>query len=675
MTDESNKPNETGEAEGSNKKASTQERQNALKQTKNTKPTKATKRIGDLRSIAQDHIDKANKARNAGVKVEGVSSSTEERAKMSTQAQSALPKAKGQPQSGVKEKKAFGISVRGGWGSTISAFSEEMEADGELTHIDMLDVYAIRLLDMLHTSSLSTAQLQKSDLYALYRYFYKTNPVIGRVIDLHTDLPLSKMSLTPPANVPKIASDYIMHFYGKVLDKINFPDLIRKATLAYWIYGSVDILIGDDYEGKHTLVDAEDTLASFANTAQDTLAEVEKRYEEDPDSVNVQERKTYLSNKFQKFLEDGYKGPTQARVLDIHEIWNISENKDINYRLLEVETSASLLALQDSSSISVAELIDIGYNKGFLKLFSENLELDKPLPKASSYLVDNDHLSGKAFIVTFERPEGNSLIHRVLDQCINWDSALRSWRAKIEQIGKVGRVISAPDLSGDQLDDLRAEVEAMIEDPNYALVCNYAVEWEEVNSFVKEELNELIASTTELSSTISNALGIPDSMLSGDGQYSGDQIKLDMVNTAYSSFKNSLAAGLETQLMAPIALRKGFVTVGGWGELEIATPKVALSKTSLRDTVTQDILFSMYQKGAGSAHAVWESINIDPDEIKQQAEQERFTSSDPFFGNMMESIYGQAAADVYLKTDIVTNLVKELNVGRRNSGVDSNEEN
>lgn len=85
--------------------------------------------------------------------------------------------------------------------------------------------------------------------------------------------------------------------------------------MAYWIYGSVDILIGDDYEGKHTLVEAEETLASFSNTAQDTLAEVEKRYEEDPDSVNVQERKTYLSNKFQKFLEEGYKGPTQARVL------------------------------------------------------------------------------------------------------------------------------------------------------------------------------------------------------------------------------------------------------------------------------------------------------------------------------------------------------------------------
>lgn len=674
MTDESNKPNDSNTNDESSKRTGSQnERQKLLHQTKSTKPTSAVTRVGNLRNIAADHQERAKKAREAGVKVEGVKSSTEERSNMSPVAQANLP-SRG-ASTGVKEKKAFGISVKGGWGSTISAFSEEMEADAELTHIDMLDVYAIRLLDMLHTSSLSTAQLQKSDLYALYRYFYKTNPVIGRVIDLHTDLPLSKMSLTPPSNVPKIASDYIMHFYNKVLDKINFPDLVRKATLAYWIYGSVDILIGDDYEGKHTLMSTEDAQVSFTNTAQDVLTEIENRYDEDPDSVNVQERKTYLSNKFQKFIEEEYKGPTQARVIDIHEIWSVSENKDINYRLLEVETSASLLALLGTNDLTAQDLVDIGYNKGFLKLFSEDFNLTEPLQRSSSYMVDNDHLSGKAFIVTFERPEGNSLIHRVLDQCINWDSALRSWRAKIEQIGKVGRVISAPDLSGDQLGDLRAEVEAMIEDPNYALVCNYTVEWEEVNSFVKEELNELIASTSELSATITNALGIPDSMLSGDGQYSGDQIKLDMVNTAYSSFKNSLAAGIEAQLMEPIALRKGFVTVGGWGELETATPKVALSKTSLRDTVTQDIIFSMWQKGAGSARAVWESINIDPDEIKQQAEQERFTSSDPFFGDMMSQIYNQAATDVYMNSNIVSNLIKELNIGKKTEEDNSNEEN
>lgn len=638
--------------------------------TKESVSKSVSNRVRSLHTLAKEHEAVREKKRSAEkeTRIEGMQSSKEARADMSQQARSNLPRLASDAPKAYKENTAFGISVGGGWGSTISAFSEEMDADAELTHIDMLDVYAIRLLDMLHSAAMSTAQLQKSDLYALYRYFYKTNPVIGRVIDLHTDLPLSKLSLTPPANVPKIASDYIMHFYSKVMDRIKFPDLIRKATLSYWIYGTVDILIGDNYEGDHVLTHATETQVSFDNLAEESLAKIENLYEESPDKVSITERKKYLSNKFQRFLEEDYNGPTQARVLDIHEIWNVAENKDINYRMLEVETSLSLMALMNDDSLTLKEMVELGYNKGFLRLFMDSdgpVSDDTKMPKKPSYIIDNDHLQGRAFILTLERPEGHSLIHRVLDQCINWDSALRSWRAKIEQIGKVGRVITAPDLSGDQLGELRAEVENMINDPNYALVCNYSVEWEEVNAFVKEELNELISSTNELSSTICNALGMPESMLSGEGQYSGDQIKLDMVNTYYSSFKNSLAAGIEAQLLVPIALRKGFVTVGGWGELETATPKIALSKTSIRDTVMQDILFSMYQKGSAPARAVLESINLDPDEIKQQVEQERFTSFDPHFGDMMSAIYDQAATDVYLKSDIVGSLVTELNLGSR----------
>ena len=56
----------------------------------------------------------------------------------------------------------------------------------------------------------------------------------------------------------------------------------------------------------------------------------------------------------------------------------------------------------------------------------------------------------------------------------------------------------------------------MLEDPNKAIVANYEIKWDEVNSFIKEELNELVARLKDLKIEISMGAGIPDSLLSGD---------------------------------------------------------------------------------------------------------------------------------------------------------------
>lgn len=563
---------------------------------------------------------------------------------------------------GKKEFVAYAVKVATA-NTALAGYELPGEEESHPDHVDMLDMYAVRLIDMLQGGIYSISILPRQDLCTLYRYFYRNNPILGRIIDIHTDIPLSKLNLTPPNNVSGLAKDYITQFYARMLKRVNLPEKVREMVIHHWVYGSCDILVSDHYEGERELQEPDPTQFKI-NPDELDLRKTEEAYDKDPNTVGLSDRKKYLESRFVDFWEESYQGPSSIRVIPFYEIEDYKENPDIRYRGFRAQTPESLRNIAEAR-VSVSDVVGLGYSKGLLQSMTESKLSDSSVFQCQdTFFIDNDHLTGNAFSFHLEKADGMSIIHRVLNECLAWDAAYKALKNKIASIGKVGRVITAPELSSDQVGFLRAEVETMIQDPDYAIVANYDINWDEVNAFIKEELAELADSTSGLQELLSNATGIPSSMISGDGSFSGDSIKLELINTSYASFKNQLAAAIEEGLFKPVALRKGFVSVDSWGNLELAYPKVSLSRVSLRDDAVTDMLFALYQKGSMNIGLLLELLNLDDDDVRRAVEKDLFTVNDPNFNEILRDIYSQAATDIYNNSDAINKIMTSLHLGK-----------
>lgn len=132
---------------------------------------------------------------------------------------------------------------------------------------------------------------------------------------------------------------------------------------------------------------------------------------------------------------------------------------------------------------------------------------------------------------------------------------------------------------------------------------------------------------------------MPLTLISGDSQYSGGSIKLEILNVEYHSFKQRVQSLIEEKLFKPIALRKGFVTVDDWGNPVIAYPRLTFSRVSLRDESVFDILFSLYQKGSLPVSILYDILNLDPDDVKRGIEADLWTVNDPNMNEMVRGLY------------------------------------
>lgn len=530
--------------------------------------------------------------------------------------------------------------------------------DSEYRDNNTNDIMAQRIVEQIAGGVLSYEHLSRVEKYLVYRFFYRRNPILGRVIDQHTDIPLSKLRLQAPQGVPEIARDYIVDFYQKIFDRTNFEKVLREAVVGYFIYGDSKIFIDDYFEDDKQLQHLENSfdenIVSHTEEDEKFIADVEERYNLDPESVNLQDRLQYLEAKFLGFFSKTYQGPDKIRVIDPFDINEIWENKDIDYESIDYTLSDSFSKLL-GQSLSLEDLKDIGYSDGFINLYAsqENQGTD-------SMLIDNDHLEGLPFLFSIKRYEGASIIERVLDECLEWYTLKSSFKTKIQNLGRIGRIVTASSISQGQVEMLRAEVFQMLEDPGHAVVANFDISWDEVNAVGKEEINEIMDMGDTIISNLMIGLGMPESLVSGESQYSGDSIKLEVLNTQYLSFKQDIQTILEEKFLKPIALRKGFISTDSWGVPTLIYPKVTFSKVSIRNDEIYDILFSLYQKGSLPVGILYDILNIETEDIQRGIEQNLFTVLDPNFNDIISDIQSTATDDIYSESDVKEKLMEAM---------------
>jgi hypothetical protein len=90
--------------------------------------------------------------------------------------------------------------------------------------------------------------MSRADKLQLFRYFTRHDPMVGRAIDLHTELPMSRVTIGPPKGPSPRQNKEITRIYESMCDDIDLMSLLLDIPREQWIVGDVYVWIHWDAE-------------------------------------------------------------------------------------------------------------------------------------------------------------------------------------------------------------------------------------------------------------------------------------------------------------------------------------------------------------------------------------------------------------------------------------------
>jgi hypothetical protein len=489
----------------------------------------------------------------------------------------------------------------------------------------------------------------------IYRHFYNTDPLVGQAIDLHTELPLSKVRLSTPK--PRTCPEgfksadnygkYILSFFEKMCKRTKLFQRLITATHHYWLDGNVFIFAEDG------AVDVpEDVTHEFRRKTSAVLDE-----DGVPGEVEEVEAAEYpdAEDRELAYFQKHYKGWDRLVIIPIDQVklttFNFTDKVRVEMipserdrQLVKQAAAGDEVAQEMVSEIpgEVRDLMDAGH---LIPLGTD--------PDEGSFVY---HLSGR-------RGAGEELGASILDRCLRtlyYREKLRQAQTQIASRAMTPkRIVWGENLDEGGVEDLREQVDLALVDPDYSIVTNYEVHWEEMGS--RDRLLDLSSEYEQTDKQLFAGLGVTESLLNGESTFAGDRVKLEVLNTRYLLFRETLQEYVEEYLFKPVARRKGFVELDEWGEEVVLYPKLSFTRLALRDSQdTFDALLNLYQKGSVSIDLILEMFNIDPMDTREKIERDMFTVNDALFNEVVRAVYGEVGRMLAEKSNIGEKLAKYL---------------
>ena len=369
--------------------------------------------------------------------------------------------------------KAYGMSANKSdikdAGNSIDEFLKSEEVISE----ERLEIYqqAEMLIQQINSGTYSVGRLATSQKKALFYYLSIFSPIISRVIDLHTKLPLSTLRLQKPKHDIDIVQDYVYDYFNKFVNTEKFKSELRNIIRNRWIFGLGVARIEDDYEQTRDTVSTNDLRKiTLPEPDAEKLKEYENlnnRYNTDPDSVTWKDKlkvlKGYILN-----INPDYEGIINFKSINVLDIEEVNINSDIDYHIYTVPASEAIrdflsdkLAGSKDYQKAVKLLKKMGYSEGLIQVNMESdngfVEIDNdPYNEDGVYMV---YLSADNESITLN----DSLLNRVLEPAVRNLSAIRTSNNLFTLASKIDRIISAPNASLAQLETLQADLATMAE--------------------------------------------------------------------------------------------------------------------------------------------------------------------------------------------------------------------
>lgn len=493
-----------------------------------------------------------------------------------------------------------------------------------------------------YSPELSTDFLQlpqsRYEMWAHYRFFARRNPFVRQSIKLHTELPLSKIRF----DVPKAKDHRIALAAHKFCcDWETRVDLLQKLMVIvreYHVIGVVNIWIEDNNP----------------EPPEDLFFEWERILLENGD---IEERQVPVkdSSRASKWLKKHYKGWTRVGVLPPEQVASESFSfTDERIISLTLDDKTKHIVQQADAGDPQAIRVRDGMPDDIVRAVRDgtNVPLNTD-PDAGSfvYVMENDKVDYEA--------SGHSILECLLPTLIHWDK-LRQANASIASRHMTPmRVITAENASLMDLEELREQVELALIDPDYSIIVNYPIQWEEMGS--EQRLLDLSSALEMANRELYAGLGVTEGLLTGESSYSGDRIAVEVINTRYMRLREQLERFVTEYLLKPMCRRMGFVEEDEDGEMQVICPRMSFSRLAIRDNNdTFEMFMNMYNKGSLPVDVILELMNVDPIAAKKRLEEDMFTVNDATFNEVIRSMYGGIGNALAEKTNAVEKTAKYL---------------
>ena len=270
-----------------------------------------------------------------------------------------------------------------------------------------------------------------------------------------------------------------------------------------------------------------------------------------------------------------------------------------------------------------------------------------------------------SYVIHMARKKSNYELHgrSILQRCLRtviYREKLRQVQTTIASRNMTPkRLIVAPEIPASEVMALRAHIDEAVADPDYTVVVNYECQWNEIGS--EGRLLALDGEWQHTNSDIAIGLGFSPEILIGEGLYSGNRIQLEILNTSYLQFRDVISNIVEEEIFKPIAMKKGFFEIDKYGRPRWIYPKVSFSRMALRDSGDlYDMMLNLYTKGSLPVNIILEFLNIDPETVKRQLEDDLYSVNDSKFNNLLDNIYGSLGPELIARTDILKRVTKGL---------------
>jgi len=473
-----------------------------------------------------------------------------------------------------------------------------------------------------------------------YRFFYASDPFVGQAVDLHTELPLSKIRLGQPESKSRAIGDASLKFCTKWAKDIGLLHRMIEIVHEYNLLGEVFVFCEDNSPDM-----PEDIEYEF-------IHEIDA---ESGHPVETKKKRSDWAERAGKWLRKNYRGWSAIRVLPPEQI-HMEGFPFTDEKLIEL--------IADSKTKDVISRSDSGDEHAARVVASMPDSVVEAIRSGANIPLNTDPDAG-SFVYYMARkksqyePRGHSILERIMRVLVYRDKLRQAQTSIASRHMTPIRLVWAEDASSADVDAIREQVELALQDPDFSIVTNFEIHWEEMGS--QQRLLELSGEYEMTDRQMYAGLGVTESLLSGESSYSGDRINLEVINTRYMLLREVLQDMIEDNFLKPMCRRMGFVETDEDGVETVIVPTLTFTRLALRDNAdTFDALFNIYQKGSLDVDTILELLNLDPRTVNEKLKRDLFTIQDSKFNDVLAGIYGEAGRTMVENSDVMEKLAKYL---------------
>jgi hypothetical protein len=472
-----------------------------------------------------------------------------------------------------------------------------------------------------------------------FRHFYENEPFVAQAIDLHTELPLSKIRLGMPEADNRELAEKSLRFCTKWAKRIGLLHRLIEIVHDYHLIGEVYIFTEDNSPEMPRDIYEEQVFMEHED------GEVEEVWKEREDA----------HDRMYSWLKKNYTGWTAIRVIPPEQVkmesFPFTEEKIME--LIPDSKTKGIINSADQGQESAQRVVD-SMSPTIVGYIREGKNIPLPTnPDEGSFV---HYLCRKK---SQYEARGKSLLQRVLRTLVYRDKLRQAQTSISSRHMTPMRLVSLE--GGDEFDveEMREHVDLALADPDYSIVTNFKVDWEEITS--NQRLLDLGSEYDLTDRQMYAGLGVTESMLSGESSYSGDRINLEVINTRYMLLREILQDLVEEQWLKPMCRKMGFVEEDEDGDERVIYPKLSFTRLAIRDNSdTFDQLFNLYQKGSLDISVILDLLNIDPLTTRERLEKDMFTMNDATFNETLRSAYNRVGDFLVENTDLAERIAKNM---------------